>query len=193
MVLLASSFHTQRLKLSHSRLGVDSPLWVGWKRREVGTLQMAQPRGGGGRGEARVRWDLGIGEGCSRGQLSVALRPSPVANPTSPGRAENGLGSAGDLGRPKGEIRGRFIEEEHFLTSKSSHQSPNPQRKIPGEFLPGGRGDCRSPARSSRLRDGRPGTAAWRPGDAAADVEPPRGRELARVQARHCGVGAWSC
>lgn len=111
-MLLASSFHTQRLKLSpiSPRSGL-SALGGGGREGRWGTLQMAQPRGGGGRGEARGP----LGPGHWRrlpwaGPVVRGPKAEPgVANPTSPGRAENGLGSAGDLGQaPKGEIRGRF-------------------------------------------------------------------------------------
>lgn len=157
----------------------------GGREGRWGTLQMAQPRGGGGEGRPGVRWDLGIGEGCpGPGQLSAALRAGPgVANPTSPGRAENGLSSAW---RPGAGAEGRnswpiwSVEEEQFDSSRGPHQSPNPTEEDPGRISPG-RGDCLSLAKEAP-GSGTAGRALRRggPGDAAGGRRAPGARELAR-------------
>lgn len=85
-MLLASSFNAQRLKLSpiSPRSGL-SALGGGGREGRWGTLQVTQPRGGGGRRRSGVRWDLGIGEGCpGPGQLSAALWPSPASQTPRP-------------------------------------------------------------------------------------------------------------
>ena len=118
-----------------------------------------------------------------------------VANPTSLGRAENGLGSASDLGQaPKGEIPWPIwgVEEEQFLTLKEAPTKPPIRRGRSWENFTGGRGDCLNLAR--KLPDGR---TAGHCGVAAqvtppADVDPWGSGSWPRVRARHCGVGAWS-
>ena len=184
-MLLASSFHTQRLKLSP--ISPPSGLSAsGWKRREVGDITSGSAE--------RWRWTTE-----ARGPLRpghwrrlpwagpVVRGPTAepgVANPTSPGRAENGLGSASEPGQaPKGEIPWPIwgVEEEQFLILKEALTKPPIRRGRSWANFTGGRGDCLSLARKLPA----PGRPAGHCGVAAqvtppADVEPLGLGELAR-------------